>query len=246
MTATASATSRTARCWAARRARIRHLTAEHLPAVAPTARSSASTKQWRANGPRTRAPDAPRRRRPAALARQLQPATATQLNRRPATDQPRSQRPWVGQLAIRRRGRRGRRGRRVLRVPDARRETRSTASPTELRHGLPEFLRVIGEPLCDVVGHLTDERTVNPETSGVRASCAPVDPPAERFSAVFGGIDHRRRFGSQGAPKHRIAAGCWLNGAALESNQASVGLPRLTGFEDRLGHRPHAAPNRAI
>jgi hypothetical protein len=37
--------------------------------------------------------------RPATLARQLQPATATQLNRRPAPDQPRSQRPWVGQLA---------------------------------------------------------------------------------------------------------------------------------------------------
>ena len=36
--------------------------------------------------------------RPATLARQLQPATATQLTRRPATHQPRSQRPWVGQL----------------------------------------------------------------------------------------------------------------------------------------------------
>ena len=33
-------------------------------------------------------------RRPATLARQLQPATATQLTRRPAPDQPRSQRPW--------------------------------------------------------------------------------------------------------------------------------------------------------
>src|SRR5581483_7166587 len=37
-------------------------------------------------------------RRPATLARQLQPATATQLDRRPATNQPRSQRPWVGHL----------------------------------------------------------------------------------------------------------------------------------------------------
>src|SRR5581483_5705534 len=37
-------------------------------------------------------------RRPATLARQLQPATATQLDRRPATNQPRSQRPWVGQI----------------------------------------------------------------------------------------------------------------------------------------------------
>ncbi len=34
----------------------------------------------------------------ATLARQLQPATATQLTQQPATHQPRSQRPWVGQL----------------------------------------------------------------------------------------------------------------------------------------------------
>ena len=34
----------------------------------------------------------------ATLARPLQPAKATQLARRPATNQPRSQRPWVGQL----------------------------------------------------------------------------------------------------------------------------------------------------
>jgi hypothetical protein len=33
-----------------------------------------------------------------------------------------------------------------------------------------------------------------------------------------------------------------LNGAAQESNLPSVGLPRLTGFEDRLGHRARAAP----
>src|SRR6266496_2744424 len=35
----------------------------------------------------------------AALARALQHAKAAQLPRRPATHQPRSQRPWVGQLA---------------------------------------------------------------------------------------------------------------------------------------------------
>src|SRR6266550_2212031 len=32
------------------------------------------------------------------------------------------------------------------------------------------------------------------------------------------------------------------NGAAPESNRPSVGLPRLTDFEDRLGHRARAAP----
>ena len=37
----------------------------------------------------------------ATLARALQHAQTTQLNRRPATDQPRSQRLWVGQLAAR-------------------------------------------------------------------------------------------------------------------------------------------------
>ena len=34
----------------------------------------------------------------------------------------------------------------------------------------------------------------------------------------------------------------FVNGAAQESNLPSVGLPRLTGFEDRLGHRARAAP----
>jgi hypothetical protein len=29
----------------------------------------------------------------------------------------------------------------------------------------------------------------------------------------------------------------WPNGAAWESNPPSAGLRRLTGFEDRLGHR---------
>src|SRR5436190_10169642 len=32
------------------------------------------------------------------------------------------------------------------------------------------------------------------------------------------------------------------SGAAPESNRPSVGLPRRTGFEDRLGHRARAAP----
>ena len=45
-------------------------------------------------GLRTRLPHTSTpQRRPATLARQLQPATTTQLNRRPATDQPRSQPP---------------------------------------------------------------------------------------------------------------------------------------------------------
>ena len=34
------------------------------------------------------------------------------------------------------------------------------------------------------------------------------------------------------------------DGAAQESNLPSVGLPRLTGFEDRLGHRARAAPRQ--
>ena len=35
-------------------------------------------------------------------------------------------------------------------------------------------------------------------------------------------------------------------GAAQESNLPSLGLPDLTGFEDRLGHRAHAAPGRSV
>jgi hypothetical protein len=38
----------------------------------------------------------------------------------------------------------------------------------------------------------------------------------------------------------------WLYGAAQESNLPSLGLPDLTGFEDRLGHRAHAAPSRSL
>jgi hypothetical protein len=33
-------------------------------------------------------------------------------------------------------------------------------------------------------------------------------------------------------------------GAAQESNLPTDGLRRLTGFEDRLGHRARAAPRR--
>src|SRR5919204_3594076 len=51
-------------------------------------------------GVRTRLPlISPPQRRPATLARPLQHAKTAQLTRRPATDQPRSQRLWVGHLA---------------------------------------------------------------------------------------------------------------------------------------------------
>jgi hypothetical protein len=36
----------------------------------------------------------------------------------------------------------------------------------------------------------------------------------------------------------RMSPGVWPNGAAQESNLPSLGLPDLTGFEDRLRHRP--------
>ena len=41
-------------------------------------------------------------------------------------------------------------------------------------------------------------------------------------------------------------AGPFADGAAQESNLPSVGLPRLTGFEDRLGHRARAAPRATV
>lgn len=44
------------------------------------------------------------------------------------------------------------------------------------------------------------------------------------------------------ARKKRLLRRGFRYGAAQESNLPSVGLPRLTGFEDRLGHRARAAP----
>ena len=35
-------------------------------------------------------------------------------------------------------------------------------------------------------------------------------------------------------------------GAAQESNLPSLGLPDLNGFEDRPGHRAHAAPLKRV
>ena len=59
----------------------------------------------------------------------------------------------------------------------------------------------------------------------------------------------RLRFQSRISPSQRQLvtkmATCW-NGAAQESNLPSLGLPDLTGFEDRLGHRAHAAPPRSV
>src|SRR6478609_9601560 len=37
-----------------------------------------------------------------------------------------------------------------------------------------------------------------------------------------------------------------VSGAAQESNLPTAGLRRLTGFEDRLGHQPRAAPPRRL
>jgi hypothetical protein len=48
--------------------------------------------------------------------------------------------------------------------------------------------------------------------------------------------------GVSGDEEPADANGALQNGAAPESNRASVGLPHLTGFEDRLGHRARATP----
>jgi hypothetical protein len=49
-----------------------------------------------------------------------------------------------------------------------------------------------------------------------------------------------------GRPAIRLGKRDWADGAAPESNRPSVGLPRRTGFEDRLGHRTHAAPPASV
>jgi hypothetical protein len=46
--------------------------------------------------------------------------------------------------------------------------------------------------------------------------------------------------------KPRIATAFQLDGAAPESNRASLGLPDLTGFEDPLGHRPPPLQDRIV
>ena len=43
-------------------------------------------------------------------------------------------------------------------------------------------------------------------------------------------------------PQKWLMCSRFLSGAAQESNLPSDGLRRLTGFEDRLGHRARAAP----
>ena len=68
------------------------------------------------------------------------------------------------------------------------------------------------------------------------------------IAAVLGDhlLEHKMRcgwsdgvvFGRSASVLKRLLAGAfWRNGAAQESNLPTVGLPRLTGFEDQLGHR---------
>jgi hypothetical protein len=76
------------------------------------------------------------------------------------------------------------------------------------------------------------------------ASCASVRNRIARIQAELSGssIDSRVQ---RNAPKLGPSAGFRCNGAAQESNLPSDGLRRLTGFEDRLGHRARAAPRLA-
>jgi|SRR5215211_3402946 len=71
-----------------------------------------------------------------------------------------------------------------------------------------------------------------------------------RLRVARGGVVERRTGSETGwttvsASIARIAGVAqylFPSGAAQESNLPSVGLQRLTGFEDRLGHRARAAP----
>jgi hypothetical protein len=78
----------------------------------------------------------------------------------------------------------------------------------------------------------------------MRATCGPVRASLRRISADLSGSSLSTRNESVrakcSATRHFLS-----NGAAQESNLPSVGLPRLTGFEDRLGHRARAAPRLA-
>ncbi len=93
-------------------------------------------------------------------------------------------------------------------------------------------------------------RVVRPNTKRVMLMLCQEDVFVLRRAATKRDVDPYEELaiwlGRESKPvKGRCAAIC-RNGATRESNPPSDGLRRLTGFEDRLGHRPHAAPNRAI
>jgi hypothetical protein len=82
---------------------IRHITTQPLPAAHQRQGRALPPDDGPRVGLRARLPLTPRPQPGAAtLARPLQPPKTTQLTRRPTPDQPRSQRPWVGQLEARR------------------------------------------------------------------------------------------------------------------------------------------------
>jgi hypothetical protein len=81
----------------------------------------------------------------------------------------------------------------------------------------------------------------SPRSAGARSSARWSETPA---SGVFCEITVANSIQGKHARSARTAgcAGVSASGAAQESNLPSLGLPDLTGFEDRLGHRAHAAP----
>jgi len=79
------------------------------------------------------------------------------------------------------------------------------------------------------------------------AARSPRRPCVSRRRSVRASASVRSARCRTGCRSPRSSSGTGLscssaNGAAPESNRASVGLPHLTGFEDRLGHRAHATP----
>ena len=116
--------------------------------------------------------------------------------------------------------------------PGARRRVRRAAvggpaslpQPSNRQHSAGGFDRSIGE--CAIV-------------------CAMVRNACKR---PFLRNPRYKRPSAQNAPPAQIARGAGVSssGAAQESNLPSLGLPDLTGFEDRLGHRARAAPPRRL
>ena len=67
-----------------------------------------------------------------------------------------------------------------------------------------------------------------------------------RRSALHGPGPRRRRRPLRPRPRRRRHRLRHLSGAAQESNLPPAGLRRATGFEDRVGHQPRAAPRARI
>src|SRR5579864_541950 len=150
---------------------------------------------------------------PATLARPLQPATATQLTRRPATNQPRSQRPWVGHLA-----------RRKLRAGALAADVAADLVPAAADAAVPDALEIAEDR---VVGDVVSERGVVVEVEVVADDARRATGDVGRRQAARAADAER---GGCRVPRHIDVA---HDDAVADDVQARVeGIARAGGVAD--------------